>query len=162
PRLWIGAEDRELGIQIVEKVKAGGSRPVVALSFGVGGNLDKRLADPFEERLLTRLLEEGYAVVLDQGAGEEERQRALRHVEAARLNGHSGGKWNAAATNESPREAPLMTWQGGIGAWGGVIAASDCFVGYDSSGQHIAAALGIPTIDIFPANTTSLFRERWK
>jgi len=56
----------------------------------------------------------------------------------------------------------MLVWQGGIGAWAGLIAASDEFIGYDSAGQHIAAALRVPLIDIFIEPSTAKFRSRWR
>jgi ADP-heptose:LPS heptosyltransferase len=56
----------------------------------------------------------------------------------------------------------MMTWRGGIGAWAALVGASDEYIGYDSAGQHIAAALGVPTIGIFSANSTERFRQRWR
>ena len=64
----------------------------------------------------------------------------------------------------SPAEvggASLLTWQGGIGRFAALIAESTAYIGYDSAGQHIAAALGVPTIDIFTGFTSPRMPERW-
>ena len=160
PRVWLRSEDQQSGRSIVRNLRE--SAPsIVALSFGVGGNPAKRLPDPFEEELVTQLLREGATIILDQGAGEDERERALRLAESAARGGFAAEIAGGAAPDRRGA-GRLRTWRGGIGAWAGIIAASDCFIGYDSAGQHIAAALGVPTIDIFSANTTPLFRERWK
>jgi ADP-heptose:LPS heptosyltransferase len=58
--------------------------------------------------------------------------------------------------------ADAVTWDGGIGAFAGLIAASDQYVGYDSAGQHIAAALRIPTLTIFVNSNSATFAERWR
>ena len=42
-----------------------------------------------------------------------------------------------------------------------LIGASDAYIGYDSAGQHIAAALGVPTIDIFAGFSSPRMPERW-
>jgi ADP-heptose:LPS heptosyltransferase len=55
----------------------------------------------------------------------------------------------------------LVTWQGGIGRFAALIAESMAYIGYDSAGQHIAAALGVPTIDIFTGFTSPRMPERW-
>jgi ADP-heptose:LPS heptosyltransferase len=55
----------------------------------------------------------------------------------------------------------LLTWQGGIGRFAALIAESTAYIGYDSAGQHIAAALGVPTIDIFTGFTSPHMPERW-
>ncbi|MBI4464005.1 MAG: hypothetical protein HY647_04810, partial [Acidobacteria bacterium] len=49
-----------------------------------------------------------------------------------------------------------------IGAWSALVGVSDEYVGYDSAGQHIAAALGVPTLDIFTEAASPIFRERWR
>ena len=46
--------------------------PIISLSLGVGSNPAKRLPDPFEFRLLARLLSKGATVILDKGGDEEE------------------------------------------------------------------------------------------
>ena len=43
-----------------------------------------------------------------------------------------------------------------------MIANSDLYVGYDSAGQHAAAALGIPLISIFAGAVNDRFFERWR
>jgi len=40
--------------------------------------------------------------------------------------------------------------------------ASDVYVGYDSAGQHIAAALGVPTVSVFTAAAPERHAERWR
>jgi ADP-heptose:LPS heptosyltransferase len=55
----------------------------------------------------------------------------------------------------------LVTWQGGIGRFAALIAGSAAYIGYDSAGQHIAAALGVPTIDIFTGFTSPRMPKRW-
>lgn len=57
--------------------------------------------------------------------------------------------------------ADLLTWHGGIGRFAALIAACDEYAGYDSAGQHIAAALGTPAIDIFTGSASPVFQERW-
>jgi len=56
----------------------------------------------------------------------------------------------------------LITWHGGIGAFSALTAECDEYVGYDSAGQHIAAAQGVPTVSIFSGIAPELFRNRWK
>ncbi|MFM8392397.1 MAG: glycosyltransferase family 9 protein, partial [Acidobacteriota bacterium] len=63
----------------------------------------------------------------------------------------------------APAKSPngILTWRGGIGSLAGLIAASDQYVGYDSSGQHIAAALGIPGTTYFSSTNPAIFAKRW-
>jgi ADP-heptose:LPS heptosyltransferase len=53
-------------------------------------------------------------------------------------------------------------WNGRIGVLAALIAQSDLYVGYDSAGQHIAAALGVPCIDVFAGFSSSRMLERWR
>ncbi|HBY59920.1 MAG TPA: hypothetical protein DEH78_08855, partial [Solibacterales bacterium] len=54
--------------------------PTVAMSFGVGENPAKRIRDPFEEDLLRALIDRGLTVVIDKGAGGDEKERVERAV----------------------------------------------------------------------------------
>jgi ADP-heptose:LPS heptosyltransferase len=167
PRVALRRQDQEFGRQIRRRLEAGGARWLVAISFGVGGNEEKRLLQPFEEQLLARLIEEGCTVVLDHGAEEEESARAKRLAESVRGRGRTVTEIEAndgslGVADDSPLSCAMLTWQGGIGAWAGLIGASDEYIGYDSAGQHIAAALGVPTISVFSANATERFRQRWR
>ena len=56
----------------------------------------------------------------------------------------------------------MVVWEGGIGAWSAMVGASEEYIGYDSAGQHIAAALGVPTLDIFTEAASPTFCERWQ
>ena len=139
--------------------------PIVSVSLGIGANPAKRLPDPFESRLLARLLSEGATVMLDKGGDPEE----VARIDA--LVAMVGGKgFRVLALDErrdvvsSPAEVGgelLLTWQGGIGRFAALIAESTAYIGYDSAGQHIAAALGVPTIDIFTGFTSPRMPERW-
>ena len=144
----------------------GGSKRIVAMSFGVGGNPEKRIPDPFERDLLRGVLADGCTVVLDKGVGEEEVERAGRLVEDAKADGLpvlelSPNGLPSALENE-PFRFRLIAWHGGIGAFSALTAECDEYLGYDSSGQHIAAALGVPTISIFSRVAPEVFRNRWR
>jgi hypothetical protein len=167
PQVWLRELASATGHQICRRLREGGAQFVVAVSLGVGGNESKRLPDPFEERLLLSLLHGGCAVLLDKGSGEEELARANRLVSAVQGQGWSvkpveATSVQALRAHNDTLGCRLATWQGGIGIWSGLIAASDQFIGYDSAGQHIAAALGVPTIDIFARSASPLFQRRWR
>ena len=53
-------------------------------------------------------------------------------------------------------------WNGSFAGFAKIISGCSLYVGYDSAGQHIAAALGIPVIDIFTQSANPIFRERWR
>jgi len=40
-------------------------------------------------------------------------------------------------------------WDGSFAGFASIIAASRLYVGYDSAGQHIAAAAGVPLVSVF-------------
>jgi ADP-heptose:LPS heptosyltransferase len=113
-------------------------RPYIAISLGVGENPAKRIPDPFEEELL-RLLATRAPLVIDKGAGGEEAERVER---AARGTG--------------------TFWEGSFAGFAKIIAGSSLYVGYDSAGQHVAAACGIPLISIFAGFPAPRMFDRWR
>jgi ADP-heptose:LPS heptosyltransferase len=150
--------------QLGNTLKSLRTGPIVSVNLGVGANPAKRLPDPFEDRLLARLLSAGATVILDKGGEPDEAAR----IEA--LVATLAGKGLRALALDERRDMALpaelsgmhlLTWQGGIGRFAALIAESTTFIGYDSAGQHIAAALGVPTIDIFTGFTSPRMSERW-
>ena len=118
------------------------SLPYITASFGVGENPAKRMADPFEEQLLALLARCGLPLFVDRGAGGEEAERVRRAAE------RSG--------------AQLRFWDGSFAGFAGLIAGARLYVGYDSAGQHAAAACGIPLVSIFTGFPVPRMLERWK
>jgi hypothetical protein len=110
------------------------------VSFGVGENPAKRVADPFEEELLRRLPR---PILIDRGAGGEEAQRVERAVAKA------GGEG-------------ITMWDGSFAGFAAHIQRSRLFVGYDSAGGHVAAARGIPMISIFAGAVSERMFQRWR
>ena len=53
-------------------------------------------------------------------------------------------------------------WEGSFAGFAKLIAASRLYVGYDSAGQHVAAALGVPLISIFAGFPAPRMFDRWK
>ena len=173
PAVHLRKSDRKFGRDLCSRIrqasqrnrKTQGHTKLVAMSFGVGGNSDKRLSEAFERELLRAILGDGCTVVLDKGAGEEEARRAGELAEAVRAGDLPLLELTASmptAAEEELTDPRLITWQGGIGAFSALTAECDEYVGYDSSGQHVAAALGVPTISIFTAVAPEIFRDRWK
>jgi ADP-heptose:LPS heptosyltransferase len=117
-------------------------RDVIAVSLGVGENPAKRLPDPFEENLLALLAESGTEICIDKGAGGEEAARVERAV----------ARSGARAT----------FWEGSFAGFASIIAAARLYVGYDSAGQHAAAAAGVPLITIFAGFPTARMFDRWR
>jgi hypothetical protein len=114
----------------------------IAVSLGVGGNAVKRVADPFETRLLAALAERGLPLIVDAGAGGEEAMRVDAAVEA------SGAR--------------VAVWPGSFAGFASIIARSRLYVGYDSAGQHVAAASGLPLVTVFAGAPCPRFEQRWR
>jgi ADP-heptose:LPS heptosyltransferase len=53
-------------------------------------------------------------------------------------------------------------WEGSFAGFAGIIAGSRLYVGYDSAGQHVAAACGVPLITIFTGFPAPRMFERWR
>lgn len=125
------------------KPRAGiSASPYIAVSLGVGENPAKRLPDPFEEDLLALLSATGQSLVIDAGAGGSEADRVHR------------------ALARSAAKATL--WEGSFAGFASLIAASRLYVGYDSAGQHVAAACGVPLISIFAGFPSARMLARWR
>jgi ADP-heptose:LPS heptosyltransferase len=116
--------------------------PYIAVSLGVGENSAKRIADPFEEQLLAMLAKTGLPICIDKGAGGAEAERVARAVK------RSG--------------AVVGFWEGSFAGFASLIAASKLYVGYDSAGQHIAAACGVPLISVFAGFPAPRMFHRWR
>ena len=114
----------------------------VAISLGVGENAAKRLPDPFEEELLRMIAGLGAPLCIDLGAGGEEAERVRRAVE------RSG--------------AQATLWNGSFAGFASIIAGSRLYVGYDSAGQHVAAACGVPLISVFTGFPVPRMFDRWR
>ena len=114
--------------------------PSIAISLGTGENPCKRLPDPFETNLVQQMARTGPELWIDSGAGGEESARV------------------AAAT----KSIEHLLWQGSFAGFGTIIAASKLYVGYDSAGQHVAAACRVPQITIFTGEPCERMFQRWR
>jgi len=167
PFVALPAEHQSFGLEVVGQLRGGEPirNRIITISFGVGGNHSKRISDEFEEQLIGHLLADA-KLILDKGASGEERDQINRIVAGLRARGrhvveiNDGNK--TQLNNLDLRSADVVTWDGGIGAFAGLIAASDQYVGYDSAGQHIAAALGVPALAVFVNSGNASFAERWR
>jgi len=117
----------------------------ITVSLGVGGNQAKRIADPFESELLKCLLQFDLPILVDTGAGGEEARRVESAIAAA-----------------GDRRGLITTWSGAFAPFASRIAASELYVGYDSAGQHVAAASKVSLLSIFAGYHSQRFLDRWK
>lgn len=166
PCVHLRREDQALAEALVKKIRQRGARPLVSLNFGVGENPNKRVPDPFESQLALSLLRTGATIILDKGTGVEEAGRVEAITNTLRQHGQRVTEVTEArgldALSALNLQADVITWQGGIGRFSALVAQSDLYIGYDSAGQHIAAALGIPTMVIFAGYPSLRFVERWR
>jgi ADP-heptose:LPS heptosyltransferase len=114
----------------------------IAISLGVGENPAKRIAEPFEAELLALLAHSGLPLTIDQGAGGEEAARVERAVAAAGVR--------------------VERWSGSFAGFASIVAGSRLYVGYDSAGQHVAAACGVPLIAVFAGFSCARMFARWR
>lgn len=165
PQLALPREYITFGQKVARKLREAKRQQIISLSFGVGGNENKRVHDAFEIALLRQLLPNS-ALLLDKGGAPEERAQVDALVATLRAEGQQVLELNAenaiAKLAAEPSQPAIITWDGSIGAFAGMIAASDQYIGYDSSGQHLAAALGVPTLTVFVNSNSPRFAERWQ
>jgi len=57
---------------------------------------------------------------------------------------------------------PATFWDGSFAGFASIIAASRLYVGYDSAGQHVASAAGVPLVTIFAGFPTLRMFHRWR
>ena len=121
-------------------------RAGVAISLGVGENQAKRLPDPFEERLLALLAARRHGTLwIDRGAGGDEAARVALAIAASGVP-----------------EARIRTWEGSFAGFASIISGAGLYVGYDSAGQHVAAACGVPLVSIFAGFPAPRMFHRWR
>jgi hypothetical protein len=116
----------------------------VAVSWGVGDNPNKRIDDNFEAEVISGLVQQGRTVLLDRGAGGEE---------AARID---------ALASRLGQPSRLHLHDGSYASFASHIQQSELYVGYDSAGQHVAAAARVPLVSIFAGYACEKMFARWR
>lgn len=116
--------------------------PGIAVSLGVGDNEAKRIGGAFEADLLNLLAASGLPLYIDRGAGGNEAERVEHAVSQSGAMAH--------------------IWNGSFAGFASIIANSRLYVGYDSAGQHVAAACGTPLISIFAGFPCPRMFARWR
>ena len=127
----------------VPAVPTGGERPRAAVSLGVGENDSKRIGGDFEAQMIRTLGAKFHTVWVDRGVGGEEARRVTEAVET------------------SGCADKVRYWEGSFAGFASVISQCDFYTGYDSAGQHAAAASSIPLITLFKGACSDRFRQRW-
>jgi ADP-heptose:LPS heptosyltransferase len=114
----------------------------VTVSLGVGENPAKRVSDDFEYEAVRALLAGGRTVIVDRGSGGEEASRVDRLAE--RL------------ANKN-----LFVHDGSFASFASHILQSRLYFGYDSAGQHVAAAGAVPLVAVFAGYASERTYQRW-
>jgi len=167
PSLSLRREDIAAAGGLTKRLRQTSARPLITVNFGVGENPAKRVNDEFEQSLVVQLIQQGATVILDKGAGTDETRRADAVIACARRMTVANvaeltEKHLAEVSNDQALNAELLVWDGRIGVLAALIAQSDLYIGYDSAGQHIAAAVGTPCIDVFAGYSSLRMLDRWR
>jgi ADP-heptose:LPS heptosyltransferase len=125
------------------RIPVRGDPPNAAISLGVGENDSKRIGGDFEAQLIRALGEKYRTVWIDRGIGGEEAQRVAAAAEAAGCMER------------------IRFWEGSFAGFASIISQCDFYAGYDSAGQHAAAAAGVPLASFFAGAPSERFRQRW-
>jgi ADP-heptose:LPS heptosyltransferase len=176
PAINLTRPDIEAGRNLAGRLRSTGGRRIVCLNFGVGGNQAKRVGLEFEQALIkflaglnrkAGLVNAGPAIILDRGTGDGENE--LVDAVVAEMSQGAGLTVLEACQDDLPNvlasdlsAVDLLVWRGRIGLLAALVGMSDLYIGYDSMGQHIAAALGVPCIDVASGYPSPRFLERWK
>jgi len=161
---WIAPSQESLDVGKAIRVRLSSRQveKVSVISLGVGGNEDKRVSQEFEA-MLVDLVASGSKVVIDEGGDESEGRIVDAHIQTLEASGKVVFRMAEGDPIDGiPESVDVLTWRGGIGSLAGLIASSDLYVGYDSAGQHLAAALSVPLLTVFVNNSTPRFTQRWK
>ncbi len=144
-QLWLEEQFDQSGRAYMAPVpvQMQGNSPRAAISFGVGENDSKRIGGDFEAQAIRALGDRFRTVWIDRGVGGDEARRVT------------------AAAEDSGCMDRVCFWEGSFAGFASVIAQSDFYAGYDSAGQHAAAAAGVPLISIFAGAPSERFRRRW-
>ena len=171
PSVCLNPADIETARRLMSRMRSDRSRKIVAINFGVGENPHKRVGGDFEASLVARLFQQGNDLVFDKGAGKDEIRRADAVIAEATRVERDGRPVRAieideqnliGALNSEHLDADILVWNGRIGMLAALIGESDLYIGYDSAGQHIAGALGVPCIDVFAGYSSPRMLDRWR
>jgi ADP-heptose:LPS heptosyltransferase len=142
------ADDPRRAEPRASQLPATGATAAITVNLGVGENQEKRLGDEFEQRVLSRLAAFDRPILIDRGAGPEEGARIDRHV--ARLIAQTG------------KPHLIQTHDGPFASFARHIIESRLYFGFDSAGQHAAAAAGVPLVSVFAGYVSDRMFARWR
>ncbi len=162
PAVWLVPGLLQKAAALHSRLKHNGTRRVIAVNFGVGGNPRKKVGRLLEQELLLSLLQEpNTVVILDKGLGEMELQSSNSLLDTVKQNGYPIEDAVFSAEFNSDINSGVIGLQTRIGEIAAIIAKCDEYIGYDSACQHIAAALQTPCLTIFAGSNNMRFIRRW-
>ena len=162
PRIWLDPTHIQQATQRCTALKNKGARRIITVNFGVGGNPRKALGEDFEFQLLNTLLQKpGTLILLDQGSGDAERRHTNALMRAVEKTGSAVDSITFNSGRDVDISGGLIGVKTQIGEIAALISQSDEYIGYDSAGQHIAAAVGTPCLTIFAGSNNMRFIRRW-
>jgi len=122
-----------------------GEARVATASFGVGENPSKHPGEEFEKAMAAHLAGLPAQIFIDAGAPGSDEEKRVRSAAAAA--GEDGAR--------------LGIHSGPFASFAAMIAASSLYFGYDSAGQHVAAAMGVPLVTVFKGFVNERMLARW-
>lgn len=166
PSTWLAEKFRLLGSYFQGRLIENGCRRFIVISFGVGNNENKRIPGFFERDLVLALLaqEKDTIILLDTGTGSVGMNRTTAILSAAGQEGINIDFLEETILLEKRIPFPhgIIGFRGSLGAIASLIEGADLFIGYDSACQHLASALGTPSVIIFAGAPHQRFIDRWR
>ncbi len=146
------------------RLREAGAERLLLVNLGVGGDQRKCLPEGVECQLLDRLLApENTIIILDMGCGSEEKARAEKMVAFLAGAGRNTAQINdeELATKAAPFRHGVIALCSSIGTLAALTGGVNCYLGYDSCGQHLANGSDARAVTIFAGFPTERFMERW-
>ena len=162
PGVWPEQKYLEAATLFCQQLRRNGARRLVVVNFGVGGNPRKKISLPFEQRLLQHVLNEPEtAILLDKGFGADETDNSNQLMENLTSTGQQVQSVHIDSPPAAITNSTVMGLRIGIGELAALIKNCDEYIGYDSAGQHMAAALEVPCTTVFAGSNSMRFIQRW-
>jgi ADP-heptose:LPS heptosyltransferase len=162
PKVWLQEENVQAAKDLCDTLIQNGARRIFAVNFGVGGNTRKTLGGEFEQRLLLTVLQEPQTIILlDRGSGDAELNHTHSLMNSVKKKGYAVYDAKLDACPDLDITQGIVGLETRIGEFGAIIAQCDEYIGYDSAGQHIAAAVETPCLTIFAGSNNMRFLRRW-
>jgi ADP-heptose:LPS heptosyltransferase len=162
PKVWLHREYIQAAKDLCDRLNKNGGCRIIAVNFGVGGNPRKTLGAKFELRLLLTILQEPQTIILlDRGSGDAELNHTGSLMKSVEEKGYTIHNAKIDACSDLDITQGIVGLETRIGEIAAIIAQCDEYIGYDSAGQHIAAAVETPCLTIFAGSNNMRFLRRW-